>query len=48
MERRRQEWEEHITIMDAERSDKILRNNIPSGRRSPGRPKRRWNDLILG
>ena len=43
MERR--EWEEHVTRMDAERLLKISRDDIPAGR-SPGRPKRRWNDLI--
>ena len=25
---------------------KILRDNIPAGRRSPGRTKKRWSDLI--
>ena len=32
--------------MDAEGLDKISRNNIHAGRRSPGHPKRRWGDLI--
>ena len=41
-ERRRREWDEHVARMDAERLVKILRDNIPAGRRSPGRPKRRW------
>ena len=45
--RRRREWEEHVTGMDAERLVKISRDNIPAGRRSPGRPKRRWSDSIL-
>jgi hypothetical protein len=30
----------------AERLVKISRDNIHMGRRSPGRPKRRWVDLI--
>ena len=47
-ERRRGEWDDHVTRMDAERLVKISRDNIPAGRRSPGRPKRRWSDLILG
>ena len=33
--------------MDAERLVKISRDNIPVGRRSRGRPKRRWSDLII-
>ena len=45
--RRRREWNEHVTRMDAERLVKISRDNIPAGRSSPGRPKRRWSDLIL-
>ena len=36
-----------ITIMDAEKLVKISEDNIPAGRRSPGRLKRRWSDLIL-
>jgi hypothetical protein len=45
---RRREWKEHSTRMDAERLVKISRDNIPAGRKYPGRPKKRWNDLILG
>ena len=32
----------NIIRMDPERLVKISRDNIPAGRRSPGRPKRRW------
>ena len=32
--------------MDAERLIKMWKDNIPAGRWSPGRPKRRWSDLI--
>ena len=39
-ERRRREWDEHITRMDTERLVKISGDNIPVGR-SPERPKRR-------
>ena len=46
VERRRGEWEEHVTRTDSERLVKILRDNIPA-RRSPGGPKRIWSDLIL-
>ena len=44
VEKRRGEWDEHVTRMNAERSVKISRDN--KGRRSPGRPKRRQSDLI--
>ena len=47
MEKRRRECDEHVTRMDAERLVKISRDNIPDGR-SPGRPKRRWSDLMPG
>ena len=43
----RREWDEHVTRMNSKRLDKISRDNIPAGRRSPGHPKRRWSDLIL-
>ena len=46
LERRRREWDEHVTRMDAERLVKISKNNIPAGRSSPGSPKRKWSDLI--
>ena len=36
----------HVTRMDAERLVKFSRDNIPTGRRSQGHPKRRWSDLI--
>ena len=45
--KRRRERDEHVTRTDAERLVKISRDNIPAGRRSPGRPKRRWSDLII-
>ena len=32
--------------MDARRLVKFSRDNITAGRRSPGRPKRKWSDLI--
>ena len=40
--RRRWEWDEYVTRMDAERLVKISRDNIPTGRRSPERPKIRY------
>ena len=44
--RSRREWDEHLTITDSERFIRISKDSIPAGR-SPGRPKRIWNDLIL-
>ena len=41
------EEEENETNMDAERLVEISRDNIPVGRRSPVRPKRRRSDLII-
>ena len=46
--RRRSEWDEHVTRMEAETLVKISKHNIPTGRRSSGCPKRRWSDLIPG
>jgi hypothetical protein len=43
----RREWDQHITRMDAKRLAKISMENIHVGRRSPGRPKRRWSYLII-
>ena len=47
VERRRRESDQHVTRMDAERLVKISGDNIPVGRTSPGRPKRRWSYLII-
>ena len=41
----RREWDQHVTRMDAESLFKISRDNIPAGRVSPGRPKRRLERL---
>ena len=45
--RRRREWDEQVTRMDAERLVKISRDHLPAGIKS-GRPKRGWSDLIFG
>jgi hypothetical protein len=39
VERRRREWDGHLTRMDAEKLVKISRDNIPA--------RRIWSDLIL-
>ena len=44
-EKRRREWDEHVTRMNTEWLIKISKDNIHAGRRSPGRPKRRWELL---
>ena len=46
VERRRREWDQHVTRMYAEKLVKISIDNIRVGR-SPGCPKRRWSDLII-
>jgi hypothetical protein len=38
-------WDEHLERMDAERIVKISRDNIPAGRRSLGRQKKRMERL---
>ena len=43
--RRRRERDKHVTRIDAEKLVKISMENIPAGR-SPGRPKRKWSNLI--
>ena len=43
----RREWDEHVIRIGAERLNKISRDDIPEGRKSPGPPKRKLKDLIL-
>ena len=43
--KRRRELEEHVTRMDAERLFKTSTDRIPDGRRSPGRPKKKMEQL---
>jgi hypothetical protein len=40
--------DEHVSRMDSKILIKISKSNIPAGTRSPGHPKRRLSDLILG
>ena len=47
VERRRREWDQHVTSMDSERLVKISRDNISARRRYRGLPKRRWSDVVL-
>ena len=46
VDRGRREWDQDVTRMGAERLVKVSRDIIPVGR-SPGRPKRRWSELII-
>ncbi|XP_044744651.1 uncharacterized protein LOC123306625 [Coccinella septempunctata] len=41
---RKREWNQHINRMTEQRIVKIARDKSPGGRRSVGRPRRRWND----
>ena len=40
---RRREWAAHVKRMDEDRLPKIVTRNRPDGRRSRGRPKKRWS-----
>ena len=40
---RRREWAAHVERMDEDRLPKIVTRNRPDGRRSRGRPKKRWS-----
>ncbi|KAK9887098.1 hypothetical protein WA026_020042 [Henosepilachna vigintioctopunctata] len=43
---RKQEWNDHINRMDDRRIVRIARDKYPLGRRSVGRPRKRWNDNL--
>ncbi|KAK5646720.1 hypothetical protein RI129_005184 [Pyrocoelia pectoralis] len=43
---REHEWNEHITRMDEQRTVKAARDMSPIGRRSIGRPRKRWSDNL--
>ncbi|KAJ4444454.1 hypothetical protein ANN_06246 [Periplaneta americana] len=43
--RRRKEWNHHVSRMTPDRTVCIGRNNLSAeGKKSPGRPKKRWKD----
>ncbi|XP_057671236.1 uncharacterized protein LOC130902968 [Diorhabda carinulata] len=42
--KRRREWNQHVNRMTTDRIAKIVRNNIPHGRRPVGRPPKQWRD----
>jgi hypothetical protein len=42
----RKEWDEHTTRMQGKAAVKIARDTLPTGRRCPGRPHRKWRDDI--
>lgn len=43
---RRIKWNEHIDRMTTDRIVKIARDQLPNGRRSIGRPPKRWRDNL--
>ncbi|XP_043494653.1 uncharacterized protein LOC122519338 [Polistes fuscatus] len=43
---RKIQWNDHITRMTGDRIVKIARDRSPLGKRSPGRPRKRWADDI--
>ena len=44
--KRKMEWNQHIDRMDEKRLVKIARDEKPVGRRSVGRPRKRWKEGI--
>ena len=45
VDRRRFEWNRHISRMTSDRIVRVARDNLPvDGRTSPGRPRKRWKD----
>ena len=43
---RKEEWNEHISRMDNRRIVRVARDKSPLGRRSLGRPRKRWSDNL--
>ena len=43
---RKKKWNEHIDRTTEEKIVKIARNESPGGRRSTGRPRKRWKDNL--
>ena len=46
VQRRRIEWNAHISRMNEDRIVRRVRDNVPIGRRSRGRPMKRWSDAL--
>jgi hypothetical protein len=46
VQRRRIEWIEHILRMADDRLVRKVRDGIPEGKRSRGRPMKRWRDAL--
>jgi hypothetical protein len=46
VQRRRIEWSEHISRMADDRLVRKVRDGIPEGKRSRGRPMKRWRDAL--
>ena len=44
--KRKKQWNEHISRMKEERIVRIARDKSPTGRRSIGRPRKRWCDNV--
>ena len=42
IEENREKWKEHLNRMENERIPKIIRGYRPKGKRSLGRPRKRW------
>lgn len=46
VDHRRTEWDKHISRMEQDRIVRMARDKSPQGRRSIGRPQRRWKDSV--
>jgi hypothetical protein len=39
-----EDWDNHTSRMTEDRIVRVVRDNIPKGKRCPGRPKKHWSD----
>jgi hypothetical protein len=46
VQRRRTEWNEHISRMADNQIVKKVRDRIPEGKRNRGQPMKRWRDVL--
>ena len=43
---RKKKWNENIDRLTEERIVKIIRDKLPAGHRSTGRPRKKWRDNL--
>jgi hypothetical protein len=44
LNKKREEWNNHISGITADRIVSVVSDNSPKGKRRPGRPRKRWSD----